>query len=95
VSAPAPDDSLPALLDLNSASMVQLNRLPGIRPAHAALIVRVRERNGPFRSVDELRALPGISAKRLAQLREWVTVIPPRDTVKSQLDSPSAEPKLQ
>ena len=74
---PAQNDSRQAPLDINRASVEQLDRLPGIGPARAAQIVRIRERNGPFRSVDELRVLPRLSEKQFAQLRPLVTVIVP------------------
>jgi competence protein ComEA len=77
------DDSPATLLDLNSASVEQLDGLPGIGPARAALIVRIRERNGPFQSVDELRVLPRLSEKLFARLRERVTVAPRQDEVES------------
>lgn len=73
--AAAQSDSPPALLDLNSANAEQLDGLPGIGPVRAQAIVRIRERNGPFRSIDELRALPRLSEKAFARLRGLVTVV--------------------
>jgi competence protein ComEA len=63
-----------APIDVNSATVDQLEALPGIGPTLAAAIVQERERNGPFRSVDELTRVPGIGDGRLAQLRDLVTV---------------------
>lgn len=57
---------------LNSATVEQLDTLPGIGPVTAQQIVQYREENGPFRSVDDLDAVPGIGPARLEQLRELV-----------------------
>ena len=61
-------------IDVNTATAEQLDALPGIGPSLAAAIVQERERNGPFRSVDDLTRVPGIGDGRLARLRDLVTV---------------------
>jgi competence protein ComEA len=61
-------------LDLNAATAEELDELPGVGPAIAAAIVEHRERDGPFRSVDDLLDVPGIGDTRLAQLRDLVRV---------------------
>jgi competence protein ComEA len=61
-------------ISVNTASAEELEALPGIGPTLAAAIVEDRERNGPFRSVDELTRVPGIGDGRLSQLRDLVTV---------------------
>jgi len=63
-----------APLDLNQASLHQLDGLPGIGPVLAGRIIDHRQRRGSFRSVSELRAVPGIGAKRYALLKDLVTV---------------------
>jgi competence protein ComEA len=68
----APTPSTP--LDLNSASETQLEALPGIGPSLAQAIVAEREREGGFKSVDDLRRVRGIGDVRFAQLRPLVTV---------------------
>lgn len=60
-------------VDLNSATAEQLDTLPGIGPTTAAKIVAYRQANGPFRSLVELDAVPGIGAGRLEQLKGLVT----------------------
>ena len=69
-----PADGTAAPIDVNTATVDQLEALPGIGPTLAAAIVQERERNGPFRSVDDLNRVPGIGDGRLAQLRDLVTV---------------------
>jgi competence protein ComEA len=61
-----------APINVNSASEAQLEALPGIGPTLAAAIVEERERNGPFRSADDLTRVHGIGPGRLAQLRDFV-----------------------
>ena len=63
-----------APLDLNAADAEALDGLPGVGPATAAAIVTHRERNGPFRSVDDLLDVPGIGPAKLAALRDQVRV---------------------
>ena len=61
-----------APLDLNTASVEQLDALPGVGPATAQKIIDYRQAHGPFRSVDELEAVPGIGPAKLAQLKGLV-----------------------
>ena len=63
-----------AIINVNTATVVELEDLPGIGPTLAAAIVQERERNGPFRTVDDLNRVPGIGDGRLSQLRDLVTV---------------------
>jgi competence protein ComEA len=57
---------------LNSATLEQLDELPGIGPVTGQQILDYRDANGAFRSVDELDAVPGIGPARLEQLRPLV-----------------------
>jgi len=59
-------------LDLNSATAEQLDALPGIGPTTAQKIVDFRQAHGPFRSVADLDAVPGIGQGRIAQLKGLV-----------------------
>ena len=61
-------------LNLNTATLEQLDELDGIGPATAQQIVAYREAHGGFGSVDELDQVPGIGETRLASLREQVRV---------------------
>ena len=61
-------------LDLNTATLEQLDGLPGVGPVTAQRIVEWRTRNGRFASVDQLREVEGIGERRFGQLRELVRV---------------------
>jgi competence ComEA-like helix-hairpin-helix protein len=63
-----------APLDINSATPEQLQQLPGIGPSAAQAIVNFRTKSGPFRRVDDLLAIRGISQRKLDQIRPYVMV---------------------
>ena len=58
---------------LSSATVEELEALPGIGPITAQRIVDYRMEHGPFRSVDDLDAVPGIGPTRIDQWRDLVT----------------------
>lgn len=66
--------STSARIDLNTASLEQLDTLPGVGPVLAQRIVDWRTAHGNFRSVDQLGEVDGIGPSRLADLRPLVTV---------------------
>lgn len=68
----AEEDPLAVKVDVNRASAVELEVLPGVGPATAESIVTERETNGPFVSVDDLDRVPGIGPVRLAALRDLI-----------------------
>ena len=71
-SPPAAAEEAPAggPVHLNTATVEQLDELPGVGPVTAQKIVEYREQHGAFSSVDDLDAIPGIGPARLEQLRE-------------------------
>ena len=61
-----------APVQLSTATLEQLDTLPGIGPSTAQKILDYRTKHGAFSSVDELDAVPGIGPKRLDELRDLV-----------------------
>lgn len=78
IAASAAGEGAPASpdqpLNLNTATLEQLDTLDGVGPATAQKILDYRTEHGGFSSVDELDQIPGIGEKRLAALRERVRV---------------------
>jgi competence ComEA-like helix-hairpin-helix protein len=73
---PAPAAQTPATtrININTASLAELERLPGIGSGLAARIIEHRERHGAFRRVEHLIIVRGISQRRFESLRPFVTI---------------------
>jgi comEA protein len=89
-------------VNLNTASALELQQVPGIGPATADKILKMRKSYGPFKSVDDLRAIKGIGPKRMEKMRKYSTVgrtpTPPKATGSAATSStsktqPHAPPK--
>ncbi|GEN52004.1 helix-hairpin-helix domain-containing protein [Halobacillus faecis] len=61
-------------VSINRASASEMETLNGIGPSKAASIIKYREENGPFSSVEDLVNVPGIGEKTLESLKELITV---------------------
>ena len=72
VPRPTPGGTAAAPVQLSTATLEQLESLPGVGPVMAQKILDYRQAHGAFQSVDELDAVPGIGPKRLEQLRDLV-----------------------
>ena len=59
-------------LNLNNASLTELDALPGVGPARAAAILQYRQQHGSFASVEELAGVPGLGPAAVARLRGYV-----------------------
>ena len=79
-TGPQPDSPAPAPgaavgpVDLNAATVEQLDALPGVGPITAEAIIAWRTQHGAFGSVDQLGEVDGIGPARLDKLRDQVRV---------------------
>jgi competence protein ComEA len=72
VAAAAGGSAAHGPVQLSTATVEQLDALPGVGPVTAQKIVDYRAQHGAFTSVDELDAIPGIGPARIDQLRGLV-----------------------
>lgn len=72
-AAPGTPAAASAPVDLNTATLEQLDTLPGVGPVTAQKIVDYRQAHGPFTATAELDAIPGIGPARLHDLEGLVT----------------------
>lgn len=77
-------------IDINAASLTQLERIPGIGFIVAQSIVAYREVNGPFTSLEQLQEIPGISPETYDELNRKLVV----ETVAEFAPSPPRDPEL-
>jgi competence protein ComEA len=61
-------------VNLNSASAVQLQTLPGIGASTAQRILDYRQKNGPFKKIEEVMNVKGLGEKGFLKLKPLITV---------------------
>ena len=66
--------SAATVVNLNTASAAQLEALPGIGAKTAARIVEYRQKNGPFKKIEELMNVRGVGEKNFLKLKAQITV---------------------
>jgi competence protein ComEA len=64
-------------IDLNTATVKELEQLPGVGPTTAKAIVEFRTKAGRFRRVSDLLVIRGISEAKLTRMRPYITIGPP------------------
>lgn len=72
--AQAPAGSPARQVDLNKASAEELATVPGIGPSLAQRIIEFREKEGPYRRIEDLMKVKGIGEKSFQKLRQHVKV---------------------
>jgi len=66
------------IVNLNTASATDLEGLPGIGAKTAARIIEYRQKNGPFKKVEELMNVRGVGEKNFLKLKPQITVGTPK-----------------
>ena len=80
VEVPTPFEKAPPVevpihvIDVNKASLVELENLPGVGFIKAQSIINYRESHGAFTSLEELTSIPGITTDLLNELKNLITV---------------------
>ena len=64
-------------IDINTATVKELEELPGVGPTTAKAIVEFRTRAGRFQRVTDLLVIRGISESKLKKMRPYITIGPP------------------
>jgi competence protein ComEA len=67
-----------ATINLNTATAEQLQSLPGIGPKTAERVLEYRQKNGPFKKIEELMNVKGIGEKSFLKIKPLITAVPPK-----------------
>lgn len=62
------------LIDINTATLAELQSLPGIGPTTAQNIINYRNQHGPFAAIEDIMNVPGIGVNTFDQIQELITV---------------------
>jgi competence protein ComEA len=77
---PPPSESTPAVatgqININTATVEELDKLPGIGPSIAKAIIDYRTKNGPFKKIEDINEVKGIGDALYAKLKDLITVGP-------------------
>jgi competence protein ComEA len=63
-------------VNINTATLAELDTLPKIGPATAQHILDYRAKNGPFKQIEDLKNVSGIGDATFEAIKDWITVEP-------------------
>ena len=66
------------VVNLNTATAAQIALLPGIGPKTADLVVQYRQKNGPFKKIEEIMNVRGIGEKSFLRIKDRLSVAAPK-----------------
>ncbi|MDL1957299.1 MAG: ComEA family DNA-binding protein [Candidatus Desulfofervidus auxilii] len=61
-------------IDINTATIEQLESLPGIGPVIAKRIIDYRKKYGPFKKIEDIMQIKGIGRKRFEKIKDLITI---------------------
>ena len=61
-------------MNINTASLAELDALQGVGPSTAQKIIDYRTANGGFKTIDEIKNVPGIGDAKFAAMKDFITV---------------------
>jgi competence protein ComEA len=77
LALPTPDlvdpPTIPGLVDINTATLKELDSLPGIGPTKAQQIIDYRQQHGPFTSIEAIMDVPGIGPVTFERIKDLIT----------------------
>jgi len=77
-------------IDINTATVKELEELPGVGPTTAKAIVEFRTRAGRFQRVSDLLVIRGISESKLKKMRPYITIgSPPKKSLPAENPAPA------
>lgn len=80
-------------IDLNTATLKELEQLPGVGPTTAKAIVEFRTKTGRFHHVSDLLVIRGISESKLEKMRPYITIGPlPKKSPPAASPAPATSP---
>lgn len=68
------NSSSPSLVNINTATESELDTLPGVGPSRAKDIIKYREENGGFKTIEDLKNIKGIGESSFEKLKDMVTI---------------------
>ena len=82
--APRAKAATTAVVNINTAPASEIEGLPGIGAKTAARIVEYRQKNGPFKKVEDIMNVRGLGEKNFLKLKEQLTVGAPKTAERAQ-----------
>lgn len=70
----APNSTISQKVNINTATQTELETLPGIGPSTALKILNYRQKNGKFKTIQDIKNVSGIGDKKYAKIEEYICI---------------------